>query len=65
MGDEHKQAWFFAHFQSLYQNDFLEDNELTFIDKTDPPNLTRREEFWIDALKARYPLELKNINVYH
>ena len=65
MGDEHKQAWFFAHFQSLHKNGFLEDNELTLIDKTDPSNFIRREEFWIDPLKTHYPLGLKNINAYH
>ena len=35
-GDEHKQAGFFAHFQGLDHNGFLEDTEITFIDKTDP-----------------------------
>ena len=38
-GDEHKQAGFFAHFQSLDHNGFLEDSEITFIDKTDPSDL--------------------------
>ena len=41
-GDEHKQAGFFAHFQSLDHNGFLEDTEITFIDKTDPSDPTRR-----------------------
>ena len=52
-GDEHKQAGFFAHFQGLDHNGFLEDTEITFIDKTDPSEPTRREELWIDTLKAR------------
>ena len=34
--DEHKQAGVFAHFQSSDHNSFLEDTEITFIDKTDP-----------------------------
>ena len=38
-GNEHKQAGFFAHFQSLDHNGFLEDSEITFIDKTDPSDL--------------------------
>ena len=42
-GDEHKQAGFFAHFQSLDHGDFLEDTEITFIDKTGPSNPTRQE----------------------
>ena len=40
--DEHKQAGFFAHFQSSDHNGFLEDTEITFIDKTDPSDPTRR-----------------------
>ena len=51
-GDEHKQAGFFAHFQSLDHNGFLEDTEITCIDKTDPSDPTRHEEFWIDMLKT-------------
>ena len=57
-GDEHKQVGFFAHFQSLDHNGFLEDTEIIFIDKTDPSESIRREEFWIDTLKTRYPLGL-------
>ena len=63
--DEHKQSMFFAHFLSLDHNVFLEDTEITFIDKTDPSDSTRREEFWIDTLKTRYPLGLNNIDAYH
>ena len=61
-GDEHKQAVLFAHFQGLDHNGFLEDMEITFIDKTDPSDPTRREKFWIDMLKTRYPLGLNNID---
>ena len=64
-GDEHKQTGFFAHFQGLDHNGFLEDTEITFIDKTDPSNPTRHEEFWIDTLKTRYPLGLNNLDAYH
>ena len=48
--DELKQASFFAHFQSLDHNGFLEDNKMTFIDKTDPSDPNRSKEFWIDTL---------------
>ena len=65
MGDEHKQTGFFAHFQGLDHNGFLEDIEITFIDKTDPSNPTRHEEFWIDTLKTRYPLGLNNLEANH
>ena len=64
-GDEHKQTGFFAHFQGLDHNGFLEDTEITFIDKTDPSNPTRHEEFWIDTLKTRYPLGLNNLEANH
>ena len=64
-GGEHKQAGFFAYFQSLDHNSFLEETEITFIDKTDPSNPTRHEEFWIDMLKSRYPLGLNNLDAYH
>ena len=61
-GDEHKQADVFVHVQSLDHNSFLEDTEITFIDKTDPSDPARREEFWIDTLKTCYPLGLNKID---
>ena len=64
-GHEHKQAGFFAHFQSLDHNGFLEDTEITFIDKLDPSDPTKLEEFWIDTLKTHYPLGLNNVDAYH
>ena len=64
-GDEQKQAGFFAHFQSLDHNGFPEDTEITFIDKTDPFDPTRSEDFWIDTLKTHYLLGLSNIDIYH
>ena len=62
---EHKKTGFFGHFQSLDRNGFLEDIEITSIDKTDPSDPTRREEFWIDTLKTRYSMGLNNIDAYH
>ena len=32
---------------------------------TDPSETTRREDFWIDTLKTRYPLGLNNVDVHH
>ena len=60
--DEHKQADVFVHVQSLDHNSFLEDTEITFIDKTDPSDPARCEEFWIDTLKTCYPLGLNKID---
>ena len=38
-GNENKQVWFLLISKSLDNNGFLEDTEITFIDKTDPFNL--------------------------
>ena len=54
MAEDHKQAG------------FINDTEIRFIDKTeDPSDPTRRENFWIDTLKTRYPQGLNNIDPYH
>ena len=37
---------------------FINDTEIRFIDKTDPSDPCRREDFWIDTLKTRYPWDL-------
>ena len=44
---------------------YINDTEIRFIDKTDPSDPTRREDFWIDTLKSRYPQGLNNIGPYH
>ena len=49
-----KQA-FFAHFQTARHSGFINDTEIRFIDKTDPSDPTRREDFWKDTLETRYP----------
>ena len=63
-GEYHKQAGFFAHFRTAGQSGFINDTELRFIDKTDPSDPTRREDFWIDTLKTRYPRGFNNIDPY-
>ena len=64
-GEDHKQAGFFAHFQTAGHSGFINDTEIRFIDKTDPSDPTRREDFWIDTLKTRYLQGLNNIDPYH
>ena len=59
--EDHKQADFFAHFQTAGHSGFIDDTEIRFIDKTDPSDPSRREDFWIDTLKTRYPQGLKII----
>ena len=49
-----KQA-FFAHFQTARHSGFINDTEARFIDKTDPSDHTRREDFRKVTLETRYP----------
>ena len=63
--DDHNQSGIFANFQNLDHKGFLEDTEIAFIDKTNPSNFTRPEEFWIDTSKTRFPLGLNNLDTYH
>ena len=64
-GEDHKHAGFFAHFQTAGHNGFINNTETRFIDKTDPSDPTRHEDFWIDTLKTRYPQGLNNIDPNH
>ena len=57
-GEDHKQAGFFALFQTAGHSGFINDTEIRFIDKTDPSDPTTREDFGIDTLKTRYPRDL-------
>ena len=61
-GEDHKQAGFFAHFQTAGHSGFINDAKIRLIDKTDPSDPTRREDFWIDTLKTRYP---QGVKPYH
>ena len=56
-GEDHKQAGFFAHFQTAGHSGFINDTEIRFIDKTDPSDPTRREDFSI-LLKLAIPRDL-------
>ena len=62
-GEDHKQAGsLFAHFQTAGHSGFINDAKIRLIDKTDPSDPTRREDFWIDTLKTRYP---QGVEPYH
>ena len=63
--EDHKQTGFFAHFQTAGHSGFISDTEIRFINKRDPSDTTRREDFWIDTLKSRHPQGLNNIDPYH
>ena len=45
-GVEQMQPDLFEHFTSKGHNGFLEDCTITFIDKTDGADPTKREEYW-------------------
>ena len=45
------------------QHSFLEDVSITLIDKTDPSNPLRRDNFWVNILKTMAPWGL-NIEDY-
>ena len=59
-----KQA-FFVHFQTAGHSRFINNTKIRFTNKEDPSDLTRREDFWMDTLKTRYPQGLNNIDPYH
>ena len=46
------QKYFHDHFLSKGHNGMINDVEIVFIDKTDPSDPTRREEFWRNKLKT-------------
>ena len=46
---------FHEHFLSHDHNGLINDIEIIFIDKTDPSDPTRREEFWRAKLKTLAP----------
>ena len=50
------------HFSSNDHNDLLEDCSITFIDKTDGSDPTRREEYWKRVLKTVTPYGLNTID---
>ena len=64
LGEMNIKNGFFAHFQSLDHNSFLEDTEITFIGKTVLCNPTKQEDFWIDMLKTHFPVGPNNIDMY-
>ena len=52
------QEYLFRHFSSLDHNRFLNDASITFIDKTDPSDPLKREDYWRRTLKAMAPFGL-------
>ena len=52
------QQHLFNHFCTSGHCGFLEDVSLTFIDKTDPSDLLKREDYWRSTLKTMVPFGL-------
>ena len=51
--------------KNLIQGCFINDTETRFVDKAEPTDPTRREDFWIYTLKTRYPHGLNSIDSYN
>ena len=45
----------YEHIDLPAHTNFLEDNTVTLIDKTDPRNPTEGEDYWIYTLKTKVP----------
>ena len=52
------QRHLYEHFNLPGHSGFLNDVLVTLIDKTDPKDPTKRQDFWIQTLKTKAPLEL-------
>ena len=55
------QEHIFEHFNSEGHSRFLENVSITFIDKTDPSDPEKRENYWIHILKTMVPWGLNII----
>ena len=58
------QEHLFRHFSSPGRNGFLNDVSITFIDKTDPSDPLKREDYWRRTLKTMAPFGLNNEDNY-
>ena len=52
------QEYLFRYFSSSGHNGFLNDVSITFIDKTDPSDSLKREDYWRRTLKTMAPFGL-------
>ena len=53
--EDHTQKYFHEHFLSQDHNGIINVIEIVFIDKIDPLDTTRRDEFWRAKLKTLAP----------
>ena len=54
------QEHLFKHFSRPGHNEFLNDVSITFIDKTDPSDPLKREDYWRRTLKTMAPIGLNS-----
>ena len=52
------QRHLYEHFNLPGHSGFLNDVSVILIDKTDPKDPTKRQDFWIQTLKTKAPLGL-------
>ena len=57
-GEQHMQPELFQYFHSEGHNGFLQDCNITLINKKDGSETTRREEYWCVVLKTVAPYGL-------
>ena len=55
-GEQCMQRHLYEHFNLPDHSGFLNDVSVTLIDKTDPTDPTKREDYWIHTLKTNAPL---------
>ena len=60
--EECKQKYLHEHFLQVDRHGFLNDTQVTLIDKTSDP--TKREYFWMRTLKIYYPYGLNIEETY-
>ena len=61
-GGECIQEHLYKHFKREGHTEFLDDVSITFIDKTDGSNPTKRENYWMRNLKAFSPYSLNIVS---
>ena len=52
------QRHLYEHFNLPGHSGFLNDVSVTLIDKTDPKDPTKQEDYWINTFKTKAPLGL-------
>ena len=57
-GEQCMQRHLYEHFNLPDHSGFLNDVSVTLIDKTDPTDPTKREDYWIHTIKKKASLRL-------